>query len=181
MEREEDSESERRVLSQKIRRSHPSLEPISKRQRFSSTLASAHHRSLSQATKEAALINQTEELVLGNKSKKTSYGLIEHIKKPRLNICACHICRRKPTQTNELETYTNCERCLEITCTICIRKCAGNKPIFDKMASETRFRARLFQNNSQSGGHFENICSRCSVEKGVEGEIWCLGCLNAGI
>jgi hypothetical protein len=27
-------------------------------------------------------------------------------------------------------------------------------------------------------GHRERICSRCCVERGAEGDVWCLGCLR---
>jgi hypothetical protein len=28
-------------------------------------------------------------------------------------------------------------------------------------------------------GHRGRICSRCCVEKGAEGDVWCLGCLRS--
>jgi hypothetical protein len=27
-------------------------------------------------------------------------------------------------------------------------------------------------------GHRGRICSRCCVERGAEGDVWCLGCLR---
>lgn len=39
----------------------------------------------------------------------------------------CHICHRKPTKKNELDSYADCEGCGERTCYVCIRECLGWK------------------------------------------------------
>ncbi|ROW11508.1 hypothetical protein VMCG_01204 [Cytospora schulzeri] len=42
-------------------------------------------------------------------------------------LSPCHICHRKPTKKNELDSYADCEGCGERTCYVCIRECLGWK------------------------------------------------------
>lgn len=43
----------------------------------------------------------------------------------------------------------------------------------DKQAPE----GKILEEKGQ--GHKGMVCSRCCVERGTEGEVWCLGCLRA--
>lgn len=91
----------------------------------------------------------------------------------------CHICHRRPTLRTEIDSYADCEGCGERTCWICIRECAGYTPLHMKVGG-TIERAREGWGGGGSGqhGHRRMVCSQCCVEKGSEGEVWCLGCLR---
>jgi len=109
----------------------------------------------------------------------------------------CHVCKRRPTLLSELDQYTNCEGCGERTCWICVRECEGwgisprttrgGKPWStddsDRMIDEEDDRSgRIIGSRGWSGGedgHRGVVCSRCCVEKGGDGEVWCLGCLRS--
>lgn len=144
-------------------------------------------------------------------------------------LSPCHICHRKPTKKNELDSYADCEGCGERTCYVCIRACLGWNTTthsavsgyevlmrdqdnregndedlelkhFDQSSSMEDAPAR---NNQEHGpqrndlapdqdpmnrggtwddgnrGHRGRICSQCCVEKGPEGEVICLGCLES--
>lgn len=140
------------------------------------------------------------------------------MRRPKVDLSPCHICRRKPTVKSELDAFADCEECMERTCYICIRECLGigvrdhkvvemeqdseslhlsftgtydgmdlgghnrfgfantyDTPVFDCDGVEEKD----WRNQSQSA-HKRMICSRCCVEKGTEGEVWCLGCLRSG-
>lgn len=144
-------------------------------------------------------------------------------------LVPCHICHRKPTKKNELDSYADCEGCGERTCYVCIRECLGWKTTghhgrFDhevlmrdqdnrEQPDEGRDAEHFYQSfrmedapigenqphNDQRGdseadqdptkrggtwgngnrGHRGRICSQCCVEKGPEGEVICLGCLES--
>jgi hypothetical protein len=119
------------------------------------------------------------------------------------DLSPCHICRRKPTAKNELDAFADCEGCGERTCWICIRECAGLGIVGEEMGIELESGQFSFEfevergkdervgvENGLANGrqreeegmireHKRMICSRCCVERGTEGEVWCLGCLMA--
>jgi hypothetical protein len=118
------------------------------------------------------------------------------------DLSPCHICRRKPTAKNELDAFADCEGCGERTCWICIRECAG-LGVTEEMGIEVEsgqfsFEFEVERGKDERAGlendlangrqtedegiireHKRMICSRCCVERGTEGEVWCLGCLMA--
>lgn len=47
------------------------------------------------------------------------------VRRLKVDLSPCHICRRKPTVKSELDAFANCEACRERTCYICIRECLG--------------------------------------------------------
>jgi hypothetical protein len=65
---------------------------------------------------------------------------------------ACHACGRKPWKKTELALYVDCPLCSKRTCKICIRCCVGNCG--------------------------KEVCRDCSVEKGEDGDAWCIECLS---
>lgn len=111
----------------------------------------------------------------------------------------CHICHRRPTLLSELDQYANCEGCGDRTCWICIRECAGYNlsphtvsgpgkgfwgAVKDKGEDIMVDAYELYdperegdENGEQE--HRRMVCSRCCVEKGCEGEVWCLGCVRS--
>ena len=107
----------------------------------------------------------------------------------KVDLSPCHICRRKPTVRSELDAYADCESCGERTCYICIRKCEG-LGITTRNSVESLSWASDDLDKRKRGGsavaseevlvnHRGKICSRCCVESGAQGEVWCLSCLQA--
>lgn len=150
-------------------------------------------------------------------------------------LSPCHICHRKPTKKNELDSYADCEGCGERTCYVCIRECLGwnaspnqhdrfdhevlmrdqdNREEQRQQQQDEEREPKNFdhsfsmedapagenqQRNDQRNdleadqeptkrggtwgngnrGHRGRICSQCCVEKGPEGEVICLGCLES--
>ncbi|KAF2281183.1 uncharacterized protein EI97DRAFT_366833 [Westerdykella ornata] len=68
------------------------------------------------------------------------------------DLRACHVCHSAPKRKRDLENYLECQSCSQRACFICARECAA--------------------------GCHKQICSRCSVEVGKEGNTWCLGCFQ---
>lgn len=98
----------------------------------------------------------------------------------KVDLSACHICRRKPTLKRELEDYVDCESCSERTCAVCLRECLGSGATGEEQL-ENRIDhdyGQIVVQDENLHGHKGLICSRCCVEKGTEGEVWCLGCLG---
>ena len=149
----------------------------------------------------------------------------------------CHICHRKPTKKNELDSYADCEGCGKRTCYVCIRQCLGWETTenidrsdhevlmrdhdhkeegeeqqqrqqdedaehehldqsfsMEDAPSEENQQHYIQRDNSEADqdptkwggtwgngnrGHRGKICSQCCVEKGPEGEVICLGCLES--
>ena len=95
----------------------------------------------------------------------------------------------------ELDNFADCEGCGERTCWICVRECAGfNQRVVEGLTPSGEDGAnvegyigpkwgmgwkRLGELNGDGNGHRRMVCSRCCVEKGTEGEVWCLGCLRS--
>lgn len=133
-------------------------------------------------------------------------AIVAEKKEKKVDLSPCHICRRKPTAKHELDAFADCEGCGQRTCWICIRGCLGmgdyslGQP--DLMAVERKWTADIKYEkrgiarelvgeckedgqvrwDTKTGnvkGHRGRICSRCCVERGTEGEVWCLGCLRA--
>lgn len=127
-------------------------------------------------------------------------------KEKKVDLSPCHICRRKPTAKHELDAFADCEGCGERTCWICIRECLGMgsyplghenlMTVERKQAAEIKYetkgsirepeercredgQVRWDTTTGKVQGHRGRICSRCCVERGTEGEVWCLGCLRA--
>lgn len=128
--------------------------------------------------------------------------------RPKIDLSPCHICYRKPTDKSQLDSYAYCEGCGERTCFVCMRVCEGVAGLQNtRRGTEVGDGAFSFELDSpvvvdaqdwqafggeegreQDGkrvwnkdtieGHRGRICSRCCVERGVEGDVWCLGCLR---
>jgi hypothetical protein len=116
-------------------------------------------------------------------------------KKNKLN--PCHICHRKPTKKADLDSYADCEGCGKRTCYICIRECHGRGLLNEGWPRNNAFggirntdehnlsealgqmEAKRLWDELNARGHKEKICSQCCVEKGVDGEVHCLGCLRS--
>jgi hypothetical protein len=133
----------------------------------------------------------------------------------KVDLSACYICHRKPTELRHLDDYADCEACGKRTCYVCIRQCEGlglERGLFggQEFAGEGDYDLRLswhgdemcvegvrkdadadldgkeVRGGSGSGRawegerrqHSRRVCSRCCVERGPEGEVWCLGCLK---
>jgi len=100
----------------------------------------------------------------------------------KADLSACHICRRKPTLKKELEDYVDCESCGNRTCAVCIRECLGFGSAGEECAENRIQYARdcgqCVNKGGLEHGHKGLICSRCCVERGEDGEVWCLGCLK---
>ncbi|KAF2146456.1 uncharacterized protein K452DRAFT_294033 [Aplosporella prunicola CBS 121167] len=72
------------------------------------------------------------------------------------SLAPCHCCHKAPRMKKDLEGYMACESCREQTCFICMRQCQGVAP----------------------GCGERKICRSCCIERGEEGETWCLNCLG---
>ena len=105
------------------------------------------------------------------------------------DLSPCHICHRKPSVRSDLDSFADCEGCGRRTCYICIRECLGT--IGEVHAMDQRMFDDYDGLDFQFGGdplrmrtvggreHNGMVCSRCCVERGTDGEVWCLGCLRA--
>lgn len=91
-----------------------------------------------------------------------------------ISLAPCHICRRKPTVRAELDAFADCEGCGERACYVCIRECLGSAGMVGDGGG------RWKGDGEMGEGHKGMVCSRCCVERGTEGEVWCLGCLGGG-
>jgi hypothetical protein len=129
-------------------------------------------------------------------------GVTEGGAKGKIDLSPCHICWRKPTDKSQLDSYAYCEGCGERTCFVCMRVCEGARTL-----QSTRMgigdgafsfeldspvgldgRGGCYEGEGEEGkktwqrdrieGHRGRICSRCCVERGAEGDVWCLGCLR---
>ncbi|RFU24520.1 hypothetical protein B7463_g11813, partial [Scytalidium lignicola] len=120
--------------------------------------------------------------------------------KPTMDLRPCHICYRKPTIRADLDSFAYCERCEKRTCYICIRECERYMgyelvreedehmlppppPSFSFTGEESGDLVGALGNLEESMRrkleHRRMVCSRCCVERGPEGEVWCLGCLRS--
>lgn len=115
----------------------------------------------------------------------------------KVDLSACHICRRKPTEKRQLEDYADCEGCGARTCFICMRECKGlvqRVQLLQYQGGSSMNGEEIRKHGTgveggeervglwEKGGvesHREMICSRCCVERGTEGDVWCLGCLRS--
>ncbi|KAK1752498.1 hypothetical protein QBC47DRAFT_59056 [Echria macrotheca] len=97
-------------------------------------------------------------------------------------MARCHICSRKPAKISDLELFTDCEGCGQRACDICMRECLGWRPGRRPPSPVARPRSQVPRRGEsdgwRKGGHREWICSRCCVERGPDGDIVCLGCLD---
>jgi len=103
-------------------------------------------------------------------------------------LSPCHICHRKPTVRRDLDSYGDCEACGERTCFICLRECLG--PVVreeegDRMGMSFEMGVEgegdavgQRWDRRSSKRHWGVVCSRCCCERGVDGLVWCLGCLG---
>lgn len=123
----------------------------------------------------------------------------------KVDLSQCHICHRKPTAKNELAFFGDCDCCEERTCWICMRQCLGMGAmqlastravaLGSKFSETAKCNSRYqpghevevemgmhptrLSKDRRLRGHRDRICSRCCVERGTEGEVWCSGCLRA--
>jgi hypothetical protein len=125
--------------------------------------------------------------------------------KLKMDLSPCHVCHRRPTVKSELDAFADCEGCTKRTCYICIREClgvgiggqevaegdydvldfslpgAGDELEFgtnDTLELSDNLRMRKPWEKPMAAAHRRMICSRCCVETGTEGEVWCLGCFR---
>ncbi|KAI1382242.1 hypothetical protein F4677DRAFT_19580 [Hypoxylon crocopeplum] len=121
---------------------------------------------------------------------------------PSAPLSPCHICHRKPTKKSELDSFADCMGCGQRACFVCVRACQGWLPPSDE--EENLSASFIMQDVDDNGlepisdteessrkqrkgegpkggwigrGHRKMVCSRCCVERGVEGDVVCLGCL----
>ncbi|KAF2675153.1 hypothetical protein BT63DRAFT_29742 [Microthyrium microscopicum] len=87
-------------------------------------------------------------------ASSSSSPRLEAGEKKKSLLDACHICHRAPRLKQHLPGYSDCQRCDERCCFICIRFCEEG-PCGEK-----------------------TICSKCCVEEGAEGRVVCLDCLE---
>ncbi|KUJ08527.1 uncharacterized protein LY89DRAFT_332699 [Mollisia scopiformis] len=112
-------------------------------------------------------------------------------RKQQLDLSPCHICHRKPTERKQLDAFVDCEGCGERTCFVCLRECTGlgaalyatadgkGEGMGMGMVVERVGKGRPWERGGgEEALHRRRVCSRCCVEKGVDGEVWCLGCLR---
>lgn len=71
-------------------------------------------------------------------------------------LSPCHICHRRPTTTLVLDSFADCAHCGSRTCYVCLRQCEG-----------------------LLCGQRKMVCSQCSVERGEDGVVSCLDCLES--
>ncbi|KAF2750678.1 hypothetical protein M011DRAFT_180014 [Sporormia fimetaria CBS 119925] len=71
------------------------------------------------------------------------------------DLRACHICHNAPKFKTDLQNYLTCQSCDERACFICAREC--------------------------SAGCLAELCSRCCVEVGQEGDTHCLKCYQRDV
>lgn len=149
------------------------------------------------------------------KHRDDSSDRIVTVRKSKIDLNPCHICRRKPTVKSELDAFADCEGCANRTCYICIREClglgAGDREATEQDSNVLSFSFHGTEDGMDMGGtngielaspdnnalgfggnldmgrvweksraptHKRMICSRCCVERGTEGEVWCFGCLG---
>ncbi len=112
----------------------------------------------------------------------------------KLATTACHICRRKPTLRSHVSHYAFCHGCGAWTCGVCSRDCSAGGDETEEPGSASPDVHLLAQDWAGAGGlpfgfrggpaahggyrHRRKICSACCVERGPEGEVWCLGCVG---
>lgn len=132
-------------------------------------------------------------------------GEITQETKGKIDLRSCHVCWRKPTEKAHLDAYADCEGCGERTCFVCMRVCEGLGVVRDERIGDGRFsfgfdgeghgwqafggdggtdgesteEERRVWDRDRIEGHRGRVCSRCCVERGSEGDVWCLGCLRA--
>jgi hypothetical protein len=83
---------------------------------------------------------------------------------------ACHICLRRPFTLQDLPAYGDCESCSKRTCFVCMRTCEG-----PRCQSSLQNQIGLgFTTEYVSAG--KRVCSRCCIEVGSEGTVWCTTC-----
>lgn len=97
--------------------------------------------------------HETEPQATSHEKSESTEAVVEG----KVDLRSCHVCRRKPALKSELDAFGDCESCERRTCFVCMRQCLGEV----------------------SGEHRATVCSRCCVERGVDGEVLCLGCLRA--
>ena len=122
-------------------------------------------------------------------STSTSYTQIP-------NLAPCHICHRRPTAHSDLPGYSSCEACERRTCYICMRVCEGencrsnnqSSGVTDnecQQSSTSGYFPSLHKPRGGEGASFgtaekrgKSICSKCCVEVGAEGKVWCIVCFE---
>jgi hypothetical protein len=121
------------------------------------------------------------------------------VKQNNYDLRPCHICHRKPSAKRELNEYGDCEGCEQRTCYVCIRQCDGlgmwsdKRKLYEDMygdgGHEKLLEGKQGEKDSKARkekwkvddmmAHKEKVCSRCCVERGADGDVWCMGCLRS--
>ncbi|KAH6670713.1 hypothetical protein B0J14DRAFT_596910 [Halenospora varia] len=181
--------TERKYTSPKLRRLH--LHDSSKRQRVEKT-SSEHDVQASPSHQHQHTTRPDSPLVS---------PLSQPIPRKKIDLSPCHICYRKPGNLTELDSFADCESCGKRACYVCIRQCLGSVAAVERdtemvmgegdwIGVEMGYEGDVEsgRGNEDSGndvkldvtaGHKNKICSRCCMERGSEGEVFCLGCVRA--
>ncbi|KAE9373423.1 hypothetical protein N431DRAFT_406906 [Stipitochalara longipes BDJ] len=145
---------------------------------------------------------QTHSL-LQNETTRLGLGGEKELVKPKIDLSPCHVCWRKPTDKSQLDSYAYCEGCGARTCFVCMRVCEGVGDFRSTMRgigigdgafsfefeNPVHGQGETFERGGEEEGkkawqkdriegHRGRICSRCCLERGAEGDVWCLGCLR---
>lgn len=94
---------------------------------------------------------------------------LSSVTSPINTIQACHICSRRPSTVQDLPAYNDCETCNKRTCFVCTRTCEGPH------CQSTEHITLGFPGVYLAA---KRVCSRCCVEVGSEGTIWCNICYD---
>ncbi len=116
--------------------------------------SSPYLRPVGQARLKLPRLSKSPKL---SSTESTSLGRSPPSPKSTLLLLApCHICHRRPTTKHLLDSYADCANCGSRTCYICLRQCEG------LLCGQTK-----------------RVCSQCCVERGKEGMVSCLECLES--
>ena len=90
---------------------------------------------------------------------------------PTTNPCqSCHICQRRPSTIQDLPAWGDCGSCNKRVCFICMRTCEGPRC---QSTLQSHIGLGLNSELIMTG---KRICSKCCVEVGSEGTVWCTTC-----
>lgn len=106
----------------------------------------------------------------------------------------CYICHKKPRYKPELGNFSFCQECGKRACNICIRECLNGSAdetaridseklgVDSTITDQSEDRCLDGPWSKEGGGgrsrHKDRICSSCCEERGEDGEVFCLGCVE---